>query len=137
MAEGSSTVDPQLEDTVPDARSDVRLLRRLLAYLRPYNWPALASLAMILLSSLLVLPGPLLTQAAVNLYLAPDPSRQPAGFELWLKHCAEAAGWGGAGHRGIAFIALALLLTNLAAFVARYAQWMMMEALAQNVMRDL
>lgn len=137
MEEGSSSGGSQHEDAAPDGRSDLRLLRRLLEYLRPYKWPALAALALILLSALLVLPGPLLTQAAVNLYLAPDPSRQPDGFELWLKRCAEAAGWGGAGHHGVAFIALALLLTNLAAFMTRYAQWMMMETLAQNVMRDL
>src|SRR5215813_2231260 len=137
MEEGSHIDDSQLSDAVSGDRSDIRLLRRLLGFLRPYRGRSLTALALILLSALLVLPGPLLTQAAVDLYLAPDPSKEPTGFEFWLKRCAEACGWGGPGHHGIAFIALALLLANLAAFMARYAQWMVMETLAQNVMRDL
>jgi ATP-binding cassette subfamily B protein len=116
---------------------DSYLIRRLLRYLRPYKWHAFASLALMMLSALLALAGPLLTQAAVDLFLAPDPSRQPSAFELLLRQCAAFAGLGGSRHHGIVFISLLLLVANMAAFVTQYAQRMVMETLGQNALHDL
>ena len=50
---------------------DAVLIRRLLRYLRPYAGYAGASLAMLMLSSVLSASWPLLTQVAVDRYLKP------------------------------------------------------------------
>ncbi len=45
---------------------DARLLRRLLGYLRPYRWPTVAAVAMLILASGLELVGPILTKVAID-----------------------------------------------------------------------
>lgn len=129
--------DSYNEEEVLGKGYDSYLMRRLLRYLRPYKWQALISLMLMMLSALLVLAGPLLTQAAVDLFLVPNPSRPPSVFELLLKRCAAFAGWGESRHQGIVFIALVFLLANIAALVTQYAQRMVMETLGQNVLHDL
>ena len=48
---------------------DVGLLRRLVAYVRPYGDMALGALGLIILSSLLQLVGPLATAVALDLFV--------------------------------------------------------------------
>ena len=50
---------------------DARLMRRLLAYLRPHRRLAWAALALMLVSSATQLVGPLATSVAIDLYLTP------------------------------------------------------------------
>ena len=45
---------------------DARLLRRLLGYLRPYGWPTVAAVVMLILASGLELVGPILTKVAID-----------------------------------------------------------------------
>ncbi len=120
----------------PETR-DSRLALRLLRYLRPRKMQVTASLALMALSAPLVLAGPPLTQVAVDLYLAPDPSRQPAGLGLFIKQYADLTGFGGSRQQGVIFIALVFLLANLGAFFTQYAQWMLIETLGQNIMHDI
>ena len=116
---------------------DARLMRRLLDYLRPYRWLALGSLVLALIGSPLDLAGPPLTKAAVDLFLAPDLSASPAGFELLMKRCADLSGFGGSKYQGIVFITLVFLLASLAAFAIHYVRWVVMETMGQRIMYDL
>ncbi len=125
------------EEEVLGKAYDARLMRRLLKYLWPYKWHALTSLVLTILSAPLVLAGPPLTKAAIDLFLAPDPSKPVAGFALVLKNLADRFGLGANAYQGIAFIAIVFLLANLAAFAVQYTQAVVMQAMGQYIMYDL
>jgi ATP-binding cassette, subfamily B, multidrug efflux pump len=125
------------EEEVLGKAYDSRLMKRLLKYLWPYKWHALTSFVLTVLSAPLVLAGPPLTKAAIDLYLAPDPSKPPAGFALFLKHLAEEWGFGGSPVSGITFIALVFFVANIASFAVQYAQSIVMQTMGQYIMYDL
>lgn len=126
------------EEEVLGKAYDARLMRRLLRYLWPYKWHALTSLVLTILSAPLVLAGPPLTKAAIDLFLDPhaDPSKA-AGFALVIKNAADWFGFGASAYQGITFIAIIFLLANLAAFAVQYAQAIVMQAMGQYIMYDL
>ncbi|HLF85299.1 MAG TPA: ABC transporter ATP-binding protein [Blastocatellia bacterium] len=125
------------EEEVLGKAYDARLMRRLLTYLWPYKWYALTSLVLTILSAPLVLAGPPLTKAAIDLFLAPDPSKPVSGFALFLKHLADRFGFGESAYQGIAFIAIVFLLASLAAFAVQYTQAIVMQTMGQYIMYDL
>ena len=125
------------EEEVLGRAYDARLMRRLLTYLWPYKWHALTSLVLTILSAPLVLAGPPLTKAAIDLFLAPDPSKPPSGFALFLKNLADRLGFGASAYQGIVFVAIVFLLANIAAFAVQYAQAIVMQAMGQYIMYDL
>ena len=125
------------EEEVLGKAYDSRLMNRLLKYLWPYKYHALTSFVLTVLSAPLVLAGPPLTKAAIDLFLAPDPTKPPAGFALFLKNLAERWGFGGSAFTGITFIALVFLVANLAAFAVQYTQSIVMQAMGQYIMYDL
>src|SRR6185436_8349681 len=82
------------EEEVLGKAYDSRLMRRLLAYLWPYKWYAISSLVLTVLSAPLVLAGPPLTKAAIDLFL--DPKRDTSnitGFALTLVKSASSLGF--------------------------------------------
>jgi len=106
---------------------DSRLMRRLLAYLRPYRVSILLALTAMLAGSGLHLSGPLLTKIAVDRYLA--PVRRPAGLlEGWLSRDAVT---------GLAQISLLYLLVIAAGFALDYAHTYLMQWTGQRAMLDL
>jgi ATP-binding cassette, subfamily B, multidrug efflux pump len=125
------------EEEILGKAYDARLMRRLLKYLWPYKWHALTSLILTVLSAPLVLAGPPLTKAAIDLYLSPDPSKPPAGFALLLKETADRLGFGGSPYEGLTFIAIVFFVANLAAFAVQYTQAYVMQAMGQYIMYDL
>ncbi|HKQ03707.1 MAG TPA: ABC transporter ATP-binding protein [Blastocatellia bacterium] len=130
--------DSHHEEEVLGKAYDTRLMRRLLRYLWPYKGRALAALLLTVLSAPLVLAGPPLIKAAIDLFM--DPNRDPAkigGFTAFLKHTADRVGLGDSPYQGIAFIAIVYLLANLAAFAVQYAQAIIMQAMGQYIMYDL
>src|ERR1041385_2633023 len=105
--------DSQQEEEVLGKAYDTRLMRRLLRYLWPYKGRALAALVLTILSAPLVLAGPPLIKAAIDLFM--DPTPDPAkitGFTALLKHMADRIGFGGSPYEGLAFIAIVYLLAN-------------------------
>src|SRR6185503_9925562 len=124
------------EEEVLGKAYDARLMRRLLTYLWPYKWRALISLILTIASAPLVLAGPPLTKAAIDLFLAPNDSN-PSTFALFLKHTGESLGFGENAYQGVAFIAIVLLLASLAAFAVQYTQAVVMQAMGQYIMYDL
>ena len=125
------------EEEVLGKAYDARLMRRLLRYLWPYKWHALTSLVLTILSAPLVLAGAPLTKAAIDLFLAPDPSKPPSGFALFLKHLAEQFGFGASAYQGIVFISIVFFLASLAAFAVQYTQAIVMQTMGQYIMYDL
>ena len=125
------------EEEVLGKAYDSRLMRRLLRYLWPYKWYALTALVLTMGSAPLVLAGPPLTKAAIDLFLAPDPSKPVSGFALFLKHSAERFGFGASAYQGIVFIAIVFFIANIAAFAVQYTQAIVMQAMGQYIMYDL
>lgn len=125
------------EEEILGKAYDARLMRRLLTYLWPYKWHALTALVLTMGSAPLVLAGAPLTKAAIDLFLAPDPSKPVTGFALFLKHLAERFGFGASAYRGIVFIAIVFLIANIAAFAVQYIQAIVMQAMGQYIMYDL
>ena len=52
-------------------------MRRLLGYARPYRWRVVGAVALIVLSSLLQLVGPLATAVALDLFIRPGEAVAP------------------------------------------------------------
>lgn len=125
------------EEEVLGKAYDTRLMRRLLKYLWPYKWHALTSLVLTILSAPLILAGPPLTKAAIDLYLWHDPDKAPEGFSLWIKNAADSLGFGGSDYEGLTFIAIVFFLANLAAFAVQYTQAYVMQSMGQYIMYDL
>jgi ATP-binding cassette subfamily B protein len=125
------------EEEVLGKAYDARLMRRLLTYLWPYKWHALTALVLTMGSAPLVLAGAPLTKAAIDLFLAPDPSKPVTGFALFIKHLAERFGFGASAYQGIVFISIVFLIANIAAFVVQYTQAIVMQAMGQYIMYDL
>jgi ATP-binding cassette, subfamily B, multidrug efflux pump len=129
--------DSHHEEEVLGKAYDARLMRRLLAYLWPYKRYAVTAIILTMLSAPLVLAGPPLTKAAIDLFIAPDPTVQPTGFSLFIKNAAQSFGLGGSPYQGITFIAIIFLIANLAAFIVQYTQAIVMQAMGQYIMYDL
>lgn len=129
--------DAHQEEEVLGKAYDARLMRRLLRYLRPYKWHALSALVLTVLSAPLVLAGPPLTKAAVDLFLAPDPNVPPSGLSLMLLETARTLGFGDTPYQGIVFIAIIFLLATIAGFAVQYTQAIVMQAMGQYIMYDL
>src|SRR6185295_19866351 len=72
---------------------DAGLMRRLLAYLRPYRGMTVSALALILLSSLLQLVGPLAMAVALDLFIRPrGAGTQISTISAWVRHLLLARG---------------------------------------------
>jgi ATP-binding cassette subfamily B protein len=105
---------------------DTRLMRRLAGYLRPYRTLVAASVALLIISSLVGIVGPYLTKIAIDRYLNPQPVSSP--FDPYL----PVDRW-----EGLNLVALVYLATLLAGFVFSYAQTYLMQYTGQRVMYDL
>ena len=125
------------EEEVLGKAYDARLMRRMLKYLLPYKWYALTSLILTILSAPLVLAGPPLMKAAIDLFLAPDPSLPLSGYSLYIKQAADRLGMGGDAVSGITFIAILFFLASLLAFIVSYSQSILMQSMGQYIMYDL
>jgi ATP-binding cassette subfamily B protein len=113
---------------------DARLMARLVAYLGPHRWMTAGAVALILLSSLLRLVGPLTLAVALDLYIAPEASPRPSAPALWLQRTLPADLGPAEGLLIVGGIFLtALVLTSL----VLYVQGCLMEIMGQYVMFDL
>lgn len=126
------------EEEVLGKAYDARLMRRLLAYVRPYRGMALGAIALIVVSSLLELIGPLATAVALDLFIRPEGAEtevSAAGAQVaeWL----AAAGLEPTPAEGIAATALVYLVSLALAFGVTYLQGVVMLLMGQYIMRDL
>jgi len=130
-------IDPVQQENTRRKDHDWRLAARLVHYLYPYKWSIFFAPVLTLLNAPLAIAGPLLTKAAIDLFLAPDPSRPLAEYVAWLKHGADWAGLGGSRHQGLIFIAILFLAANIAQSAVQYLQVVITENAGQKVIHDL
>src|SRR5687768_212412 len=101
------------EEEVLGKAYDARLMRRLLAYLRPHKWYVLGALLALIGDAVAQLAPPYLVKIAIDQYIAQGDL---------------------AGLNTIAFVYLAVLI---AAFTLEYAQTYMMQMIGQRIMVDM
>ena len=121
------------DDEILGKAYDARLMRRLLAYLRPYRLGVVAAVALLLLGTVVELLGPLIIKGAID-------NDMCAALHARDSICSATAGAHGtlADHqRGLLTATVLFLCTLLAALVIRYAQQVLLNYLGQRVMYDM
>lgn len=128
---------------------DARLMRRLIAYVGPYKGLAAAAVALIVLSSLLQLVGPLATAVALDLYMRPDggarseadaapgSERSVSAAAVRFEEILASRGVELAPRQGVALVASVYLASLLLTFFVLYAQSYLMQMMGQHIMYDL
>ena len=101
------------EEEVLGKAYDARLMRRLLAYLRPHRWYVIGALLALIGDAVAQLVPPYLVKIAIDRYIAQG---DPAGLDT---------------------IALVYLAVLVASFSLEYAQTYMMQMIGQNIMFDM
>ncbi|HMF77805.1 MAG TPA: ABC transporter ATP-binding protein [Bryobacteraceae bacterium] len=118
-----------MEEEVLGKAYDSRLMRRLLTYMKPYSAVVAASLALLLVDSLLQIIGPLLTKLAVDRYLAPTGHAETLPvLDRWLAHDPGT---------GLTQLALAYLAVVVFGFFFDFGQTYLMQWTGQRAMFDL
>ncbi len=128
------------EEEVLGKAYDARLMRRLLGYVRPYRRMAFGALALIFLSSLLQLAGPLLTAVAIDLFIRPPGTQsQLATPSQWVLGLLLARGIDPAqvAVQGVTVTAAVYVVTLGLVFAALYAQGYVLQVMGQFIMYDL
>ena len=101
---------------------DSRLMRRLLAYMRPYRWSVAFALALVAVVTPLELAPPILFQKGIDLYFVPA-----------LKGIlGESRAW-----QGVEWISLIFLGVLAFDFLAQYIQIRIMQRVGQETMYDM
>jgi ATP-binding cassette, subfamily B, multidrug efflux pump len=112
---------PFQEDEILGRTYDVRLIRRLLGYVRPYHTPTALAILLLLVASLTDLVGPYLYRIAIDRYIVPGAGRGSTAVDL----------------RGVGGVAAVYLLVLGVGFVARWLQTYLMQVVGQRAMYDL
>ena len=115
------------EEEVLGKAYDGRLMRRLLTYLRPYQWHVAVALAAIILKSVLDVLGPYLTKIAIDKYLAKSPNSHS-----WIGDRLSDAPLTGIAQIGGLYVGI-LIFT----FALEFIQTYLMQWTGQKVMFDL
>jgi len=113
MNHGHGGSDDFHEEEALGKAYDARLMRRLLAYLKPYKGQALVALAFVLAVSFLELVGPYLTKVAIDVYI-------------------QARDWPGLMRLSLVFLAV-LILRMVTGFIQAYV----LQMTGQRIMYDL
>jgi ATP-binding cassette, subfamily B, multidrug efflux pump len=101
---------------------DSRLMRRLLAYMKPYKWSVVVALGMVAVVTPLELAPPWFFQHGIDAYFVPAMN----------KLIPESAAW-----RGIGWLSLFFLFVLVADFLAQYLQIRIMQRVGQKTMYDM
>lgn len=137
MADAAPTASIHEEDVLGKAY-DARLMRRLVAYVRPYRGRAAAAVALIILSSLLQLVGPLVTAVALDLYMQPPGEEGSVSVAArWVQGTLDHAGVLLGPERGVATMAIVYLASLVLTFGVLYYQSYLMQMMGQRIMYDL
>jgi ATP-binding cassette subfamily B protein len=117
-----------VEEEVLGKAYDGRLMRRLLAYIRPYKFEVLIALVFLFVNAGLQVVGPLLTKLAIDRYLVPagQPLRTP------LDPYLASNPW-----TGLAQLSFLYLLSIGAALVCDFGEQYLMQWVGQKAMFDL
>lgn len=113
---------------------DARLMQRLLGYLRPHRKMSVLAVALILVSAVLQLVGPLSLAIGIDLFIAPDKAEKLSAPVLWVQS------WLPVGFdpiHGILAVAGVYLGALLLTFGVLYVQGYVMQLMGQYIMFDL
>src|SRR3954464_14062617 len=130
----------QHEEEVLGKAYDSRLMRRLIAYVRPYGDMALGALGLILLSSLLQLLAPLATAVALDLFIRPPGSAgQLAAPSAAVRNLLLARGIVPAdvAVSGLTAISIGYFAILMLTFCALYAQGYVLQLMGQYIIKDM
>lgn len=116
---------------------DAHLARRLLTYLRPYRFRAVASVLLVILSSILELAGPAITAVAIDLFVQPTVGAEHVGVTSNIASWMAAHGIQLDPLTGINIAAFLYLFALLSGFVVLYTQMVLMNVMGQYIMYDL
>jgi ATP-binding cassette subfamily B multidrug efflux pump len=116
-----------VEEEVLGKAYDGRLMRRLLAYVRPYRTEVLIALLLLFGTAALQVIGPLLTKLAIDKYLAPA-GQSIKMFDDYL----SSNPWTGLGQ-----ISLVYLLALIAGMLCDFGEQYLMQWVGQKAMFDL
>ena len=129
------------EEEILGKAYDARLMRRLLAYVRPYRLMTAGAVALILASSALQLVGPLATAVALDLFVRPPQARaaQLSNVSLMVRHQLVAHGVDPAHVQasGLTVVAVVYIAALLLTFLTIYAEGYVMMLIGQYIMYDL
>ncbi len=128
------------EEEVLGKAYDARLMRRLLGYLHPYRGMTAGALALILVSSLLQLVGPLTVAVALDLFVRPQgEDGRLSAVSLVVRDLLVDRGIdpGAIRLEGLGVTAGVYLVTLILTFAVLYAQGYLMQLMGQHVMNDL
>jgi ATP-binding cassette subfamily B protein len=130
---GSEEIPP------PKRLYDARLMRRLLGYARPYWRLAGGAVALIILSSLLQLVGPLATAVAIDLFIRPAGGSEAeiSVVSARVERFFEARGYDLTPGEGLALMGAVYLGALVTAFLVLYFQGFLMQIMGQYIMFDL
>ena len=117
-----------MEEEVLGKAYDVRLMRRLMGYMRPYRALVGFSLLFLLAESVLQVLNPLLTRLAVDKYIRPGAHPLTTPIDAWL----PADPW-----NGLTRVALLYLVVLAGTFVTEFVQMCLMQWTGQLAMFDL
>jgi len=115
---------------------DPHLARRLLRYLRPYRTRAIASVLLVILSSLLEIAGPAIVAVAIDLYVKPLGT-QPVGLAAKVGQLLTSHGWALDAMSGINLAAIVYMFVLAGNFAVLYTQMVLMNLMGQYIMYDL
>ena len=121
-----------MEEEVLGKAYDGRLMRRLVRYLRPYRGTVVISLVFLLAQSMAQVIGPMLTELAIDRYLARPEHPQMPLFHGWLDRWLAADVW-----TGLAQISALYLAAILIGFLCEFAETYLMQRTGQFAMLDL
>jgi ATP-binding cassette subfamily B multidrug efflux pump len=117
-----------VEEEVLGKAYDSRLMRRLLAYMRPYWRLVSVSLVFLLVQSGMQILGPLLTKIAIDKYVSPGAAPVRTILDPWL----PVDPW-----RGLSVVGLLYLGVIAGTFVSQFVQMYYMQYTGQLAMFDL
>jgi len=128
--------DPHQEEALGKAY-DARLMRRLVRYVSPYRGQMALAVALIVLSSVLELVGPLATAVALDLFVQPAGGGKVSGLSRWVAERLAAADLHPDRLTGLSWCAGVYLAALLLTFGVLYWQSYVMQLMGQRIMRDL
>src|SRR5580704_1804387 len=103
-------------------------MRRLLTYVRPYKPELAVALLLLTVNAVLQAVGPLLTEFAVDRYLAPAAHRNPTPFDRYF----ASNPW-----TGLDQVSLLYLAALVAALLCDFGEQYLMQWIGQKAMFDL
>lgn len=128
MSEPNVELAPDVEP-----RTDRQLVRWLLRWVRPYLGRVAVAVALVVTGSVLQVAGPLITAAAIDLYLRPQATAEASRVLALLR----ALGLPSTGDAGLATLAMLYLASLVLAAVVLTLQARTMLMTGQLVMRDM